>query len=126
MLSVSEHDGVFFAHDFMEADELFDADEGAGAIVDEHVGDIGGQHGERVLHGVLALLAADDELGRSGSVGGEGDGLGLVAHHDDIVVGDIAFEESGHAVGEDRAASEGGQDFIGDGALHAAAASGGE
>jgi hypothetical protein len=124
--AVGEHHGLFAADDLVEGDQLLRADERAGAVVDEDVGDVGRQHREGLHHRILPLAAAADEDGGRRRVGGEFHHLALVAVDDDVEVGDTALDESGGGVGEHGPAVRGGEDLVAHDALHAAAAAGGE
>ncbi len=124
--AVGEDDGVFAADDFVEGDELLGLDEGARAVVDEDVGDVGRERGEGGGDGVLALGTTLDEDAGRGRVRREGEHLALVAVDDDVEIGDAAGGEGGGGVGEDGPAGEGREDLIGDGAGHARATTGGE
>ena len=106
--AVGEDDGFFDADDFEEADELLGADEGAGAVVDEDVLDVGGEGFEGVYDGVLAFFATANEDARSRRVSGKFGELALVAADDDVEIGDTACEERGDGVGEAVRPDEGG------------------
>jgi len=110
----------------VEGDELFDANEGAGAVVDEDFADVGREGGEGGGDGVLALFAAGDEDGGGGGVGGKLEHLLLVAVNDDVEIGDAAFGEGEGGVEEEGVSAERGEDLVLDGTVHALAASGGE
>ena len=124
--AVGEHDGFLATHDFEQSDELLRAHKGAGAVVDEDGVDLGGEVGQGVGHGCLAGLAAAHEAGGGGGVGGELEHLSLVAVNDDVVVGHAGGHEGEGAVVEEGFAGEGGEDLIGDDAVHAATFTGGE
>ena len=124
--AMCEHDGVFAANNFQEGDELFGLHEGPGAVVDEDIVDAGRQRFDGVGHRVLAFLAALHEDRGSRRVAHELVELGGIAVDDRVVIGDATALERGDGVGEHGAASEGFEDFVGDGALHTGAGAGGE
>lgn len=124
--AVGKHDGFFAAHDFEQGDELLGTHKGAGAVVDEDGVDLGGKIGQGVGHGLLASLAAAHEAGGGGGVGGEFEHLPLVAVNDDVVVGHGGRHEGEGAVVKEGFAGEGGEDLVGDDAVHAATFTGGE
>jgi hypothetical protein len=123
---MGQHDGVFAADDFVQGDELIRTDKWAGAVVDEDVGNIRRQGGQRLSDRILALAATLHESSRGRREGGELEHLALVAVDHHVVVNHAAFEEGGGGVGEEGAAAERGENLVRHPALHACAASGSE
>ena len=124
--AVGQNDSVFAADDLVECDELFGAYEGAGAVVDEDMRDVGRKRREGVHDRVLSLASSVNEHGGSGCVGGKLHHLALVAVNDDVEVSDTALHEGGRGMCKDWTSGEGGEDFVDDGTRHAGAAAGGE
>jgi len=121
-------DGGFVAHDDVEEGaEVVGGDEGTGAVVNEDVIHQEGEIMEAVVNGVLAFLAADGEEGGGGGEVERGDGGGNggllpgVANDEHVVFDDGGFAEGAEGVFEGGAASEWGEDFVGDSSLHAGA-----
>lgn len=105
--AVGQNDGVFAADDLVERDELFGAHEGAGAVVDEDMRDVGRKRREGVHDRVLPLASAVNEHGGSGRVGGKFHHLALVAVNDDVEVSDTALHEGGRGMCKDWTPGEG-------------------
>ena len=79
--TMSQHHGMFFTDDFVQGDEMIDLDEGAGAIVDEDVSNIGGERVQSIGDGILPFGPAGNKRW-SRSEGGEFAHLFLIAIHD--------------------------------------------
>ncbi len=123
---MGEDRGVGATGEFEERAKLRGADERTGAVVDEDVGDVRRERGQGGYDGILAFAPAPDEERGRGRVGTECEHLAAVSVHNDVEVGDTAGGKRSGGIREDRAAGERREDFVGDGAGHACAASGGE